>query len=139
MNHSHFGVYAIIVNEGHILLAEKTRGPYTGMYDLPGGGMEENELLEDTLCREVMEETGCRISGSEQIGGFSVLFHYQEKKNKMPNTLRHVGILYKTNIVNNPAFGIESCDSKKCAWIKKEEINEKNSTPFVLISKNYIF
>lgn len=33
----YIGVYGIILNEGKILLIKKARGPYKGMYDLPGG------------------------------------------------------------------------------------------------------
>lgn len=55
---SHLGVYAVITNaKNQILLIKKSRGPYKGMLDLPGGGPEFHETFEQTLEREVMEET----------------------------------------------------------------------------------
>ena len=33
--HTHLGVYAAIRRDGRFLLIKKTRGPYTGMFDLP--------------------------------------------------------------------------------------------------------
>ena len=51
----HLGVKALIYNsEGKLLLLEFTRG----IWDLPGGRMQKGESLEETLRREVYEETG---------------------------------------------------------------------------------
>ncbi len=37
-------------------------------YKLPGGGVEENEEFEEAFCREVMEETGCRVEIISKLG-----------------------------------------------------------------------
>src|SRR5690349_13813850 len=64
---AHFGVYGVILSEdkSQILVVKKTRGPYTGWYDLPGGAMNEGETEEETLQREIMEETGAAIVSGE--------------------------------------------------------------------------
>jgi len=51
-------VYAIIVNEGNVLLLNTT---HTGTYSLPGGGIEIGESIEEALKREVREETSLEI------------------------------------------------------------------------------
>lgn len=50
---SHLGVYAVIpsADSKSVLLIKKALGCYTGLYDLPGGSMDEGELLEETLQR----------------------------------------------------------------------------------------
>ncbi len=56
---------AILQKEGKIALL------YVAKYDyhkLPGGGIEENETLQQGLQREVMEEVGCRISNERKVG-----------------------------------------------------------------------
>ena len=52
------GVYGVVPTEDHILLVEKGRGPYTGQWGLPGGGMDPGETPLETLKREMLEETG---------------------------------------------------------------------------------
>lgn len=54
---------AIIIRDGKILLSHTLRGD---IYMLPGGGLEENETMEQCCLREVEEETGfrCKILSS---------------------------------------------------------------------------
>ncbi|MCE9517513.1 NUDIX domain-containing protein, partial [Candidatus Nomurabacteria bacterium] len=59
--HPRIGVYGIFFNQGKILLIKKSRGPYKGKYDLPGGGIEYSEKIEDALKREIYEETGASM------------------------------------------------------------------------------
>lgn len=54
--YSHVGVYGICIKNNAVLLIKKSRGPYKGMYDLPGGRMESGETIEEGLKREFMEE-----------------------------------------------------------------------------------
>jgi len=63
MKLTHFGIYGIVFNntKDKILLVKKTRGPYTGLYDLPGGTPEANESYDETLEREFIEEVGAQI------------------------------------------------------------------------------
>ena len=45
----HLGVYGIVIHDNKILLVEKSRGAYTGKYDLPGGSIEHGEKPIETL------------------------------------------------------------------------------------------
>ena len=67
---THFGVYGIFKEDKKILLIKKARGPYTGLYDLPGGSQEAGESFEETLKREFLEETGLTLKS----------FSYKEEK-----------------------------------------------------------
>lgn len=57
----HFGVYGAFLERGRLLCVRKTRGPYTGLLDLPGGTPEPPEQFSETLARELREETGGRV------------------------------------------------------------------------------
>jgi 8-oxo-dGTP pyrophosphatase MutT (NUDIX family) len=60
--YSHVGVYGIYIKNNAVLMIKKSRGPYKGMYDLPGGRMEEGETMEEGLQREFVEEVGCELT-----------------------------------------------------------------------------
>ncbi len=55
-------VRGIIVNNRKLLLVTNKFGDYK----FPGGGVEENESLEDALSREILEETGYRMKAGSQ-------------------------------------------------------------------------
>jgi ADP-ribose pyrophosphatase YjhB (NUDIX family) len=128
---SHFGVYALVFNaaKDKLLLIKKTRGCYDGRYDMPGGGMEPHEMLEETLTREVFEETGCYVTNARQIGAFSVHFPFAEEGKKC--ILRHLGAIYTAEISGTPMQDINN-DGDLCAWVALTDLSDKNTTPLTL-------
>lgn len=60
--YSHIGVYGIYIKNNSVLLIKKSRGPYEGMYDLPGGRIEPGETMEEGLKREFIEEVGAEVT-----------------------------------------------------------------------------
>lgn len=57
-----FGVNAVIRNGNKVLVVRRKKEDVLGgKYEIPGGGLEKGERLEDGLKREVVEETGLRV------------------------------------------------------------------------------
>ena len=54
---------ALIFRRNSILLVERAGNPLKGYWSLPGGLLETGETLEDGVAREVLEETGLRVTG----------------------------------------------------------------------------
>jgi ADP-ribose pyrophosphatase YjhB (NUDIX family) len=52
------GVSACIFKNGKVLLAERTKPPFDGVWSLPGGHVEHGERLAAAAHRELLEETG---------------------------------------------------------------------------------
>ena len=130
---SHFGVYALILDRDRdsVLLIKKGLGCYTGLYDLPGGGMEPQELLEDALRREVQEETDCTVTSARQLATLSILYPFQ--KDGQTVTLRHFGTVYLCDISGTPrtaSTGLD--DSLGCEWVPFGSLTDKNAAPFVV-------
>jgi ADP-ribose pyrophosphatase YjhB (NUDIX family) len=60
----------VLDNRGRVLLARRAGDPGEGMWDLPGGFVEEGESAVETLRRELEEETGAEIEPIEFLGAF---------------------------------------------------------------------
>lgn len=56
------GVGAAVIEDGRILLVRRGREPLKGEWSLPGGALELGETLRQGLMREVLEETGLRVT-----------------------------------------------------------------------------
>ena len=73
--------YALIVNEGKILLCRLTNLTGSeGMWTLPGGKVEFGEHPDSTVVREVFEETGLRVSQPGVLTVNSELFHFTDAR-----------------------------------------------------------
>ena len=51
----------------HILLIQRGRDPFAGMWALPGGFADMDETLEQACSRELEEETGISVPGLKQF------------------------------------------------------------------------
>jgi ADP-ribose pyrophosphatase YjhB (NUDIX family) len=62
------GVYAVIFDQERVLLAHRRDIDW---WNLPGGGMESDETVEEAMRREVREETGLDVVVERLIGVYS--------------------------------------------------------------------
>ena len=106
------------------------------MFDLPGGSPEDMELLEETLHREIKEETDCDVVSEKQLGAFSTLFPYH--MDDQDAVLRHTGVIYDAQITGVPREDSDGEDSNGCVWVSIEELNKDNATPFVHLAISQI-
>lgn len=63
-------VGALIFERNHVLLVQRGNAPARGRWAIPGGRVEWGELLAEAVAREVLEETGIRVSAGEMIYWF---------------------------------------------------------------------
>ena len=112
-------VYAIIRNEkGEFLLLRRSENSHSnpGKWDLPGGKLDREEILEEAVVREVWEETGISIVPGE-IAGY-VTFELPEK--------RVIAIVYDGGYVI--ADVKLSYEHTEYSWISLDKILEMNTS-----------
>jgi len=60
-----------VLKKDKILLIKRRNKPFKGKWALPGGFVEYGEKVEDTVVREVYEETGLKTSIKKIVGVYS--------------------------------------------------------------------
>jgi ADP-ribose pyrophosphatase len=67
------GVSTVVRRDGAVLLVQRAKAPYRGIWAFPGGAVEYGESLKAAAAREVREETGIEVEIGEAIGHAEVL------------------------------------------------------------------
>ena len=133
----HKGVYGIIKKDNKMLLIKKARGPYTGLYDLPGGSPEDGETPEQTLVREVKEETNCDVISCSFLEEKTIIFSNFTKESGKTGVLQHTGVLFIVQVNGMPTEQGDGLDSNGAEWVPISQLSSQNATPFVLYGTNF--
>ena len=125
----YIGVYGILIKDEKILLIKKSRGAYKGMFDLPGGGIEFGEKIEETLKREFFEETGITLNSYSFLSNNEYFCDYINESGE-PRKLHHIGIYYNVaasfkTIKSDP----DGQDSLGAEFIDIKELNKIEIAP----------
>ncbi|MBQ9035350.1 MAG: AAA family ATPase [Alphaproteobacteria bacterium] len=131
---THFGIYGSIIKNGKILLIKKARGPYTGLYDLPGGSPEKGESYLETLRREIVEETGCEVIKAENERFKSIIFSDFTVESGEKGVLQHNAVLYDVEIKGTPKISGDGLDSNGAVWVDIKDLTAENATPYALMA-----
>ncbi len=62
--------------KGNLLLVKRAKEPAKGSLDLPGGFVDINETIEETLYREIKEETGLSITDHTYLFSLPNIYPY---------------------------------------------------------------
>lgn len=128
----HFGVYGVNLKENKLLCIQKNAGPYQYRYDLPGGSQEDGEGLTETLIREVLEETGHRVSEYKNCRVYDSFV-----KSEADYTVHHIFVLYDIELTEDSEAIPETVadgknDSDGIDWVAVKDLNINNSSPLIL-------
>ena len=109
-------VVAFITNDkGELLVERRKMEPAKGTLDLPGGFSDILETAEESIVREVMEETGLKVTNAKYL--FS-----------LPNVYRYSGLdvqtldLFFACDVEDQAQLQAMDDAAACLWLKPDAI-----------------
>ena len=108
----------VIVDEDKIAVLDVKNGKY---HKIPGGGIEDNESVEDAVKREAMEEAGCEIEIIDEIGKSE--FIDPDDSNLLHKSVCFVG--KKIDAHDRQYFTQQELDNKfKLLWVTFEEAFE---------------
>lgn len=136
--HRHYGVYGICSHNDSLLVVNKTVGPYKNRYDLPGGTMEPNETIVQSLIREFKEETGLKITEYNHLGFSEFIVPYNLTDG---SHMQHIPLFFKVKCEENQNDdeGLElSNDTSGFKWILLQDIHSDNASPLVTKAKEFI-
>lgn len=99
-------VNAIIIKDNKILVVKRSKEPYLGMYNLPGGHVEPGETNEEALIRELKEETNQDI----------LITKFLEM---IPNNNNECYIFY-AKIINENSYKVSE-ESSEIRWLSIQD------------------
>lgn len=124
--------YAVIIENGKILLTRQWDG-----YSIVGGGVEKGEGFEETIIREVKEETGLDIvpdkmiyntfrffqrkEGTQPVQAFQFYFSHKSIKGKINNNAITES---EKNYTNGIAEWVDLKDINKITFRHSVDLNE---------------
>jgi 8-oxo-dGTP diphosphatase len=111
LNHFRIGVYALIFDDECVLLAHRRDIDW---WNLPGGGMEIGETVEEATCREVREETGLEVQVERLVGVYS-------KPQK-----QEVVLTFRCKVIGGELQATE--ESRTCAYFSPDAL-PRNTLP----------
>lgn len=126
--YSHVGVYGIYIKNNAVLLIRKSRGPYEGMYDLPGGRMEAGETMEQGLKREFIEEVGSEVTDQTFLSE-----NEYTTENYKGSPFSHFGTYYTVSISTDTVkTDADGHDSLGAEFINLDTLDQVQIAPIAL-------
>jgi len=116
-------VGVVIICNGRILLERRKNEPGKGKWSIPGGLVELGEKVEQTVIREVKEETGLEVGNPEHIDVVNNL----EMDEKGRIKYHFVIIDYFVKLKGGKLKA--SSDAAELEWVSLEEVEKHELTP----------
>lgn len=96
-----------------VLLVRRRFEPFAGMWALPGGFVEAGESLDAAAARELLEETGVRVVGLEQVAAYG---DPGRDPRRSTVTVAHLAVL------REPAAVEAADDAADAAWLPVAQV-----------------
>ena len=128
-NISRIGVYGVVRDGDKLLLVVQTEGAYANRFDLPGGGIEFGETIEQALHREFLEEIGQDFKFMEPISNLTAKVEVASKDGVSSYTLHQIGLIYFVD-------GLHELETKQKGalnykWVDILTLHKDEVSPFV--------
>ncbi len=130
---SRFGAYGILSRDSKILLTLKRSGPYQGLWDLPGGGIEFGETPENALKRELLEEVALAAEQLEFLHTSTATGEYSHRGELYG--FHQIGLIYS---VIHWEISPEFSPQEEHQWVPLSEVMLGELTPFAKYAMSHL-
>jgi ADP-ribose pyrophosphatase YjhB (NUDIX family) len=117
----------VVDHAGRVLLARRAREPSLGLWDLPGGFVEEGEHPTDTLRRELLEETGLEV----EPGSFAGL--WMDEYGDGPDSESTLCLYWTARVVRGVLSPAD--DVSELAWFAADELPSDDQLAFPSVAE----
>lgn len=124
---SRTGVYGLVLNEGKLLVVLQKKGPHQGKFDLPGGGIEPGETIDEALHRELKEEVAITFETKKFITNLSATTEGFDEKG-YPYLLHQIGLIYQLEGHSSLESSLPEMDFY---WIEWDQLSQMPISPFI--------
>jgi ADP-ribose pyrophosphatase YjhB (NUDIX family) len=114
--------YAVVTGERGMLLAHWTDRRHDH-WSLPGGGLEPGEHPEQTVLREVEEETGYLVELDDLLEVHNRVVPAGERLDLGPRTFQQISFVYRARIVGGDLRAEADGSTDAAAWFGHDEVD----------------
>lgn len=121
---------AVIIRAGMVLLNRCRHEDGSEYYDLPGGGQKQFEPLEETLRREVREETGYTVGDMSFAALAEDIYTDEKLRREYPDYSHRVYHIFAASILDAPREQPTEIDwgMERSVWVPVERLHELRQT-----------
>jgi 8-oxo-dGTP diphosphatase len=116
------GVGAVIICNGKILLEKRKYEPGKGKWSIPGGLVELGESVEQTVIREVKEETGLEVEKPEHVDIVDNVIRDEDDEIKYHFVILEYFVKLKGGVLK------AASDAEELRWVMLDEVEKYDST-----------
>lgn len=109
--------YGVVTDRGRVLLAMQ-RFPESGMWALPGGGVEFEESVEQAVVREFMEETGYEVTVDGLLGVRHHVIPADRRMHANGRPMKAVQIVFRVSITGGALRDEADGSTERAEWIR---------------------
>lgn len=118
------GIYGVAKQNDSLLVIRQQKGLHEGKWDLPGGGLDPGETIEEALAREFHEEVGMGFQTSKHFCNLTAIT-YDEHTSV---GLQQVGLIYQVQGLYPMQIQTQEFEP---TWLSIEHLRQAKCTPFL--------
>lgn len=114
------GALAVVLRDGQVLLAQRSKNPDRGLWGFPGGHVEWGETVLQAATRELAEETGIIAEPLHYLDNLDLLHHDDDGRVRVHYLLVGVACRY---VSGEPVAGD---DALEASWFPIDQILQRD-------------